>query len=231
MNDIFFDKLAMLLSTDWFFPCWGQVGLRAGIEQKRLSQRACRIEVERFVGSAENYWQISFDEQRIESTKRAVIDVVGPMVVEGSLLAEKIGQEMSRTVPIGNQMEPSLVETLTELLIEDRTCLSSLFSESVSEHVVSIWQNSGAQRLNYTVLCEQGTGEWDRVISRLTPDLPCMAADFASIEVSSPDRVARFWEEIVSSTDDGCVLLLRNWYEATAEDFVGEPRSLPAWMK
>jgi hypothetical protein len=71
------DKVAMLLSTDWFQPYWPAIDLNATLESIACIQKGCRGIVNRIVGEAEEYWLISFAEERVRATREAVLMSAG----------------------------------------------------------------------------------------------------------------------------------------------------------
>jgi hypothetical protein len=133
---------------------------------------------------------------------------------------EKIEQN-SQKIPL------DLIEIMTELLVSDRKSMEFDLPEDVCSIVTSCWKKSGEEDIDYTALCQSGRGEWDQIISNLTPDLPCMTADFVSIDIDSHNRVARFCGLINSKLTEQSMLLLIDWYENFARELTGSAMTAP----
>ncbi|HET6843024.1 MAG TPA: hypothetical protein VFK06_15320 [Candidatus Angelobacter sp.] len=65
----FFDQFIMLLSTDWFKPHWGVIGINLDEAAKDIVHGGCRKIVNQIISDAEEYWLISFSEDRHNETR------------------------------------------------------------------------------------------------------------------------------------------------------------------
>jgi len=63
-----FDRLAMLLSADWFRPHWHSIGIRVTLSQCAQFSEQCRDIVRRIMDGQMEYWNISFEESRTIDT-------------------------------------------------------------------------------------------------------------------------------------------------------------------
>lgn len=67
------DKLVMLLSADWFYPFWNQVGLDVDDAKRKKLQEHCRALVRELMASYAEYWLTSFAPERIASTYQGLL--------------------------------------------------------------------------------------------------------------------------------------------------------------
>jgi hypothetical protein len=67
------DKLVMLLSADWFYPFWNQVGLNVDDAKRKKLQENCRTLVRELMASYAEYWLISFAPERIATTYQGLL--------------------------------------------------------------------------------------------------------------------------------------------------------------
>ena len=58
------DKFVMLFSADWFRPYWYVTGFKADAESRDLFQQEMRSQVKALMGDADQYWHLSFKNQR-----------------------------------------------------------------------------------------------------------------------------------------------------------------------
>lgn len=231
MPDTFFDKLAMLLSTDWFFPWWASIGLRIPRHEKHRIQHECREEVKAIVSSADTYWLASFEIARVERTMVRISGLLIRSVSKNSALSRKFVDLENFANGQSSEIYPDLIEVMMDLLISGDLSSDSHMDVNVSEHIINIWKEVGKNNIDYSKYCEESRGEWDIIISSLTPDLPCMTADFVSLELESRDRVANFWSYISSSLDAAAVISVIRWYEDVANDLTGARKLVPNWMR
>lgn len=227
MNKTFFDKLAMLLSTDWFFPWWPSIGLLISYDDKKVAQNKCRDEVKVFTRNFDNYWIISFDDVRIEHTSRHIIDTIKEYVYPGFMLFDLVNNGGTKIEPNSQKIPLDLIGIMTELLVSDRNSIEFDLPEDVCSIVTYCWKKSEEEDIDYSALCRSGRGEWDQIISNLTPDLPCMTADFVSIDIDSHNRIARFCGLINSKLTGQSMHLLTDWYENFARELTGSAMTAP----
>src|SRR5882672_9689807 len=81
------DRFVMLLSADCFSDTWNVIGLDLGAQTKRLIQSAARQSVKEFMGQATAYWNISFEDERIEGTRVSFMHRLGASKLKPSEIA------------------------------------------------------------------------------------------------------------------------------------------------
>jgi hypothetical protein len=62
------DRIVMLLSADWFKSHWHSIGISAELWHREQFSEQCRDIVRRMMAGQSEYWQISFEEVRINET-------------------------------------------------------------------------------------------------------------------------------------------------------------------
>ncbi len=73
MNADKVDTLIMLLSTDWFLPYWGLIGMYLEDGPQICVQQGCRDIVQEIVSGRAEYYHVDFSQKRVEATRRAFI--------------------------------------------------------------------------------------------------------------------------------------------------------------
>jgi len=63
------DELIVLLSTDWFLPCWTEIGIEIAESKKLCIQKGCREVTDRMLRGAENEFFSDFSEARMRGTE------------------------------------------------------------------------------------------------------------------------------------------------------------------
>ncbi|WEJ98469.1 MAG: hypothetical protein P0Y59_16145 [Candidatus Sphingomonas phytovorans] len=177
-----------------------------------------------------NYWLSSFEIGRIEKTKNIISETIAEYVSFNSALSAKFVDTKQNFENNSQEISSDLLELVTDLLASGDISSEGNFSNYLLECVLSCWRISGSEGINYVKLCEEGKGEWDVIISSLTPDLPCMIADFAANELASYDRVTSFWSLVSLKLDDESIKSIIMWYESAVKDLTGENKSVPSWM-
>src|SRR3954452_1499624 len=75
MSSYEIDNVAMLLSSDWFFPYWSSIGIFTEDKRKSVLREGCREIVRQIIGDATQYWHINFSVARVNET-RAMLDAL-----------------------------------------------------------------------------------------------------------------------------------------------------------
>lgn len=200
------DKVAMLLSTDWFQPHWPVIDLNATLESAACIQKGCRDIVHRMVGEAEEYWLISFAEERVRATREAVMTLAGRCGLDVAS-TERLN-ELCRERPGREEREKTawLFSTVLPELAGDH-----LFTPEVRlvlENANGSFQFDGKF---------QPRSGWDRRIRDLTPDLPTYLSDWISVGVLAEAAL----DYILTSLSTEQKQLLRARFKAAAVRLTG----------
>jgi hypothetical protein len=166
------DKVAMLLSTDWFQPHWPAIDLNATFESIACIQKGCRDIVNRMVEEAEEYWLISFSEERVRATREAVLTLAGRCGLDAAS-AERLN-DLCRERPARDEREK------TAWLF--CTVLPELAGDNLLTPEVRLVLENANGSFQFDEKFQPRSG-WDRRIRDLTPDLPTYLSDWISVGV------------------------------------------------
>src|SRR5579864_6586554 len=232
------DRLAMLLSADWFAPYWRHFGIVLSEAECALVRQAAREVTRRLIGSVYLYWNIDFSEQRITDTKRSFADRV-----KAAGIAEA-GREQILELLDDKTREQDEAATTLWLFGALLDQLSSGSPSANPPHIAddalrtigSLWANRSStmdvsDQLERAVL--SASTEWDRYLRNLTPDLPTYLSDWASNRLRKPDDVRRFWAELFWVIPANDRLRLRRWLESESAK-LADPGFVvisPGWMR
>lgn len=210
MDDARADKVLLLLSTDWFAPYWPTLGIYLPADRKRAVQTELREEVRRaFVGAT--YWHAHFDPERIQSTKRALLQAFRQDLVA----SRAISSAVQGSVPLEQSADVWLLSSMTEMLISSG---DDTLTAKIVESARCAWQTAQGQAHDWRDICTRSQSNWDMFIKSLTPDLPCWLADFVTIELQSLDAFGMYWAEFTEAIGSTERNELVRWYERTAQE-------------
>jgi hypothetical protein len=222
----------MLLSTDWFFGWWQTVRLSAPVPKRSCVQKACREIVRNFMGTAKEYWLISFDPTRLARTRREFFDALDRCRLGKAAIArlEEIAQGAAVNDAYDVKTTPVLA-SLTRHVVGDLIADSiGVPAQAVTAKVEEVWNAREEVEMDFEKLCLTSESEWDRFIRSTTPDLPMALADYLSEELVTNDRFVRFWNAISSKLSVEEKRELLDWYVTAARSLTGEEFKIPQWM-
>ncbi|MFL6848183.1 MAG: hypothetical protein ACJ8EI_07415 [Sphingomicrobium sp.] len=139
----------MLFSADWFRPYWYVTGFQAQPASNDLFQQEMRSQVKALMSDADQYWNVSFNERRLDGTRQALLE---------SLRRHAAPEADLRLIEGDVQAQAS--------------------NDVVAEVSTANWGDYEGilEQLKSAEL--EGT-EWDRYLVGLTPDLPDLVQNFA----------------------------------------------------
>jgi hypothetical protein len=210
----FLDRLVMLLSTDWFKPYWGMIGIRLDESKKGLIQEGCRKIVSQILSAATEYWLTDFSNERHEETRATFESLSRASGVEKSVIeAMKDWSEMS-----DEDMKAGwLFEILTEdLLSDDAEGIDPLLSSDLKTIMATTREQQSSADVNFTKLSTSSKSSWDQYITQLTPDLPTSLPDMLFTFLKAR-RFKTFWTSIVDKLTKEQREELRAWYRRAAK--------------
>lgn len=171
------DKVAMLLSTDWFQSYWHTIGLNATPESRSCIQHGCQGIVDQMMGDTKEYWLISFAESRVRATREAVLLLAHRCGLD-TASAERLS-ELCRERPEHNEREKTawlLLTVIKELLADDG--LTSEIKLALEQADTTFQSDE-----DFEVVCGNSKSLWDQRIRDLTPDLPMLLSDWVSVGI------------------------------------------------
>ncbi|WP_211443569.1 hypothetical protein [Collimonas humicola] len=220
------DKIAMLLSTDWFFGKWHLWGLQSAEDVRRSMQQRCRSIVLDLLAGESDYWEVSFTEERLRRT----FDDFFVAATESKMLGKDIDflrQVASETVLESQEMSDiSLLEILTQMLVSDldSASKSGMPRELISKIAMFFEDLSVSGVISE---CENPKSDWDKKIRDATADMPTRLGDFLLAVREQRHHFIQFWERLVATTSREERNQLRIWYNNAAFDLFGSQVDLP----
>src|SRR5262249_24904035 len=169
------DKLAMLLSTDWLSPYWSVIGIDA--EDRVCFRRGCRDIVKGLIGAAENYYLISFADERISATRDAVNALVATCKLSGRAAATLHAICIPR---VGRHEEQTAAWMLTTITLDELTQDIQL-APAVRELLLRSRKFYAFDSEALAESCKTSRTEWDLYVQQLTPELPYSLSDFVCV--------------------------------------------------
>jgi len=222
----------MLLSTDWFFGWWQTLRLPAPVPKRSCVQKACREIVHDFMGTAKEYWLISFDPTRLARTRREFFQALDRCRLGRAAIARV--EEIAQGAAANDAYDVKttwVLASLTAHVVGDRIADSiGVPAQAVAAKVEQAWNASEEEEIDFEKLCLTSESEWDRFTRSTTPDLPMALADYLSEELVTNDRFVRFWNAISSKLSIEEKRELLDWYVTAARSLTGEEFKIPQWM-
>ena len=169
------DKLAMLLSTDWFTPYWSVIRIDA--KDRVCFQKGCRDIVKVLIGRAKNYYLISFADERISATRDAMKALGAICNLSDQAAATLQAICAPRVERDEKQTTAWMLTTVTwDALTEDIE-----LAPAVREVLLRSRKFFAADSEALAESCKTSQTEWDLYVQQLTPELPCSLSDFVCV--------------------------------------------------
>lgn len=230
--EILVDKLVLLLSTDWFDDYWPLIGLQAGNSTRERLRLKCREIVAQIMNGESRYWDISFEDSRIEKTLS--------LFEESFNNCDVSDNDRKTLMAIASENQDGylqqftveeLLDSLLSLLVSetDPEVLKNITPELASR-VIYVYEQTQYQQLDFVGISKVAESAWDKNVQSYTPDLPECLADFALRLCQNPTHICRFWVCLKQCSLLNERELLVKWFEETAIDLVGYKPTFPSWM-
>lgn len=214
------DKVMMLLSSDWFFPYWGVIGITIDDDKKRESlQHGCRTIVAQFMSRASEYWHISFDPGRVERTRTMFENLVRTASLPRNIndLILGLGHGHGDTEGTGTD---SVMFALTERLRTVTAHADSVYLSAGIREIVEQVAVKYVTEVNWEQLCLRSATTWDRYLRRITPEQQTYLADILVSELLV-ESFQPFWREVTARLNVKQQEELMNWYRTSAKSIMG----------
>jgi hypothetical protein len=208
------DYLILLLSTDWFFPFWSEIGMVLNDATKRSIQAGCRAIVQKLMANAKEYYQIDFSEKRHHETYSMLVELIeGYAGQSDSLIAANVWL----TGPEDDLKSSIMLRMLThDLLLGDSEAASPASDPSARMAVMVATKTYDADPDQFWIISTQSQSAWDHYIQDLLAETPSALSDIASFTVQER-RLKELWNRICQSLTQSQVEDLISWYRAMAK--------------
>ena len=225
------DKIAMLLSTDWFLDQWNEMGMISDSNARIAMQAKCREIVEQIFEGATDYWQVSFEDVRIRSTQSLLLAATRECKLEACdvELLMRIVNQTPAEVDEANSI--SLLESLTQLLLSGGGDEEAALPGGLVVSIEKSFSYPTMERADIVVRCLNSDTDWDKKIRGLTPDLPDLLGDFFLSLYKQMHHFRQYWVAVVEKISTEERLLLLEWYRVAALKLTGRDLHMPQWME
>lgn len=198
------DKLAMLLSTDWFLPHWSIIGIDP-CSNGIAFQQTFRNIVRDLVGEATDYYLISFTDQRIAATREALVRAAvecslppgGAMQIEQICTPNPYRDEQHKSAWV-------LLDIVGPELLQDQHLEPTI---RTALNGAKQWFKFDAELIDRQCV-ESGT-PWDSYIRDLTPDQPSSLSDFVTAGLIVEAQFAFVLKELTTTQRELLLALCR----------------------
>lgn len=217
------DKLAMLLSADWFFPYWDLIGIVTKDKRKSLLRDGFREIVRQIMSTATKYWDTSFSVARVKES-RAMLDALLNRCDLEEVAANRITGLISREDSPVDEGTRWLIVSMTEQLLDGS--ITAPTDAAITEGLRRQWNElRNLEEIDFKECCLNSASMWDRYLRDATPDLPAMLADYASV-IASNSKFDVLWGFINLKLTAKQRHELLSWYRSTGQSLTGEPLRL-----
>lgn len=207
------DKLAMLLSTDWFLPYWSDIGIVAEESVKSSIQRQCREIVAQILSGVQSYYQASFSDDRKNQTR----------LMFESMARQSKAETVERAIEEWEQMTDeelkaaSIYTSLTDnLFSNDIRDVDPKLDSAIAAVIIKAQRKYKLAPFEFLEKCESSDTPWDRYTRELTPQQPTALADNLAA-VLTARRFEAFWNSVRDRLTPAQREDLMIWYREMAK--------------
>lgn len=208
------DQIVMLLSTDWFLPYWFLIGFDSEDSAKISIQRDCRDVMKRILGDADEYWLISFSEDRLRDTFASLefsLDKAG--------IAKEAWLDLQQWALLSNdQLRLGwYIAYLTEALLSNQLGNDGLLLDpKIKEILLRAQERNADPQISLVELAEESRSSWDSYIKKLTPDQPNYVPEHFQVLIAARS-FRSIWKFVQSKLTEAQKRQLIEWYSKVAK--------------
>ena len=227
------DQVVMLLSADWFAAHWRAMELRVSADYQAALQNECRHEVERLLGEASTYWQVSFAPDRVRGTRTMLSSALG-RYAPGSDFNKAVNNLLQYDLEIHDVVfHPAAALHMLNIELLDqgvtRTGWRSLSPEIIAK-LRAIADEIGPARVECDQSAVDSRTDWDMRLRSVTPELQNHLVGFLSDEISTRLEALRFLRRVRTNLSPPETWALLDWYSGAAPKIVKQDFAMPSWM-
>jgi hypothetical protein len=187
------------------------IGLNAEPEMLSCIQQGCREIVNQMVGDTEEYWLISFAEERLQATRKDLLSLPRKCGLDAA--SEERLSDLCRERANRGEREKTawLLRVVTAELLRDSEVTPEI--RLVLECARTTSQSAEA----FDQVSIESQSPWDRRIRDLTPDLPTLLGDWVSVGVLAEAAL----DDILTHLSTEQQQLLRGRFKAAAMKVTG----------
>ena len=204
------DQLIMLLSTDWFFPYWAEIGIVIR-EDKRIGiQQGCRELVRRILHGASSLFLIDFSLERRKETDFGFLALLRACDAESEVLAtweewaKLTHEELSKSWTCSHLNQ--------RLSVGDVPTGIPPLDATVRREVIELWNKYAVKPSLFRDVSKNSTTDWDVYIRSLSGKPEFLPSQLRKVLLSQ--RLRPFWANVRERLTPPQIQQLVRWYQA-----------------
>lgn len=222
----FADKLAILLSADWFVSAWPICGLRSPLNCRMRVRDRCRDLVRELLNGHSSYWEVEFSDRRGKETEAQLLDILaaaGLATEDLSLLRQAISEDAQLL-----EEDASLLLNLCSLLVSQyrRGEIATVPVGGESVRTIEEALSGFALEAELVTLAKSAHTDWDLWLQSLSTGLP-MLQDTARDLFERVGPLNNFIAALRVRLNQEDYERLRAWLITTSISLTGESLNLP----
>ena len=222
------DFLIMLLSTDWFLPYWGEIGINIGETKQLALQQGCREIVNEMLDGKENIFLSDCSEERKQATSSKFL-----ALMQKCDAALEMAATWTEWASLSHEELTAVV--LCSLLNREATSADSANGAPpldfvLRAEVAKTWEAYALSPSIFRDICLSSTTEWDIRTRHVLSSPRALVNQLWSVLLNG--RLRAFWADIRDRLTAGQVQDLVAWYRTMIKSRLKEDRPvrLPSFM-
>ncbi len=184
------DRLAQLLSTDWFLPYWNHIDVLPNPQLQKAMRGVCLD----LIGDAAEYYDVSFaPDRRARTTKLFEAALDASSVPADDLVRLRHLAGLVRETPAGDFMP---LHTLLWIIALDPALRRPFGDEAFDMLVFTTDAHTGL-----VPICETSPTPWDRQTQSWRPEMPEYLGILADELIGIPQWALMFWSWLSGRPD------------------------------
>jgi hypothetical protein len=206
------DSLIMLLSSDWFLPFWGEIGIEFDDVSKNAIQEGCRAIVRRFMEDSGSYYEIDLREERWQETNSAFVDLLDTFGA-----AKLVAALDWHGSPPDDLSTGIMLWALTDdSLMSGGKGTTPALNDAIRFQIADLSVSSAVDPDMFDEISMQSHSSWDRYLAGLFEETPDALATKACFAVKQ-QRLRALWSRIRKRLSEQQKGDLLSWYRAMAK--------------
>lgn len=208
------DYLIMLLSTDWFGSYWSSIGVDVGEDVRAPLRLGCRDIVHQILAGEEDYYLVSFSDQRKTAT-RATLE----SLLRNCGAPESVHKIASRWAGFtDDELTAAWIcnDFTADLLSGNSRNGDPKLDTRIVAELAASRKNYDIETYEFSQISEASSSTWDAYISGITPEQPTALPD----NLASVLRYLRFeelWKSVKGRLTPAQKDDLVSWYHEIAK--------------
>lgn len=207
------DYLVLLLSTDWFLPFWTEIGIDIADNRKLCIQEGCRHIIDELLNGDDNFFLISFSEDRRRVTREQFLALLRQCEAESEASAtfsewEKLShRELTAVVAYAglNAKVPSA----------DGSTNVPYLEFAIRVEVMQLWEIYRLDPAIFRNICLNSNTKWDLRTQKLLSSQRTLVNQLWRVLLNH--RFRSFWADLQQRLSSQQLQELVSWYRAVTK--------------